>query len=358
MKKQHLICALLLLATVMNAQTKPAIDLLKDSALIKAIDNKKQVYEAPEQMPEFPGGHGELMKFISKNLKYPPTAMENNEQGLVVLKFVVGKEGEISDIEVVRSVSPALNAEAVRVIKMLPKWIPGVQDGKKVSVFYTLPINFKLQDSQPVSKKLVSEKQFILLDGVRLPVGYDLSTLKKEDYDIETRWPETEHIKEALVKKYGPDAQNGVVIFSKKQVKRNASSDSIKSTTDTKTPVKSTATDSVKPTANTKSPVVIETAPDVVPEYPGGMEALSRDIARYIRYPLDAQAERIQGTVFVRFVINEDGTIGEKQVIRSVSPSLDNEALRVVSKLKKWIPGRKDLGYVKVYYTLPFKFAL
>jgi protein TonB len=111
------------------------------------VEEKKeeQVFTAVEQMPQFPGGDAELMKYISSNIKYPTMAMENNIQGRVVVQFVVTKSGKIGEVKVVRSKDPDLDKEAVRVVKSLPNFIPGKMNGQAVNVWYTLPITFKLQ---------------------------------------------------------------------------------------------------------------------------------------------------------------------------------------------------------------------
>jgi protein TonB len=103
------------------------------------------VFQVVETMPSFPGGDAELFKFLSNSVKYPVIAQENGIQGRVICQFVVNRDGTIVDIEVVRSVDPSLDKEAVRVIKSMPKWSPGKQRGKPVRVKYTLPVNFRLQ---------------------------------------------------------------------------------------------------------------------------------------------------------------------------------------------------------------------
>lgn len=108
-------------------------------------DNDDAVFVVVESQPEYPGGMGELMKFLSKNIKYPVAAQQARVQGKVVVEFLVGTDGSISDIKVKRSVNPELDAEAVRVIGLMPKWRPGEQRGKAVSVRYEMPIVFRLQ---------------------------------------------------------------------------------------------------------------------------------------------------------------------------------------------------------------------
>ena len=112
---------------------------------VQEVKEESVVFEVVEQMPSFPGGEKALMEFLSKNTKYPSVAEENGIQGRVVCTFVVETNGSITDVKVVRAVDPALDREAVRVIKSMPKWIPGKQNGKAVRVKYTVPVNFKLQ---------------------------------------------------------------------------------------------------------------------------------------------------------------------------------------------------------------------
>lgn len=105
-----------------------------------------EVVRAVEQMPAFPGGDAALMKYIDSHLQYPPTAMENGIQGRVIVQFVVTKTGKIGDVKVVRGVDEALDAEAVRLTKSFPDFIPGKKNGRPVNVWYTLPITFKLTE--------------------------------------------------------------------------------------------------------------------------------------------------------------------------------------------------------------------
>lgn len=109
----------------------------------KEVANK--VFDVVEQMPSFPGGNEALMKFLQENVKYPVVAQENGVQGRVVVSFVVERDGSITDVKVVRSVDPSLDKEATRVVKSMPHWIPGKQNGAAVRVKYNVPVSFRLQ---------------------------------------------------------------------------------------------------------------------------------------------------------------------------------------------------------------------
>ena len=101
------------------------------------------IFRSVEQMPQFPGGEAALKKYIDNHIKYPANAAKNNIQGRVIVQFVVNKDGSIGEVKVVRSVDKDLDKEAVRVVKSLPKFTPGRQNGQAVPVWYTLPVTFK-----------------------------------------------------------------------------------------------------------------------------------------------------------------------------------------------------------------------
>ncbi len=104
-----------------------------------------KVFDVVEEMPSFPGGQGALMQYLASNIKYPVVAQENGVQGRVIVSFVVERDGSISDVKVARSVDPSLDREAQRVVKSMPKWKPGKQNGSAVRVKYTVPVVFRLQ---------------------------------------------------------------------------------------------------------------------------------------------------------------------------------------------------------------------
>lgn len=105
----------------------------------------EEIFEVVEVMPEFPGGQGALMTYLSSNIKYPAEAQEQGTQGRVIVQLVVNKDGSISNIKIVRSVDEALDKEAIRVVEEMPAWTPGMQRGEPVRVKYTIPVTFRLQ---------------------------------------------------------------------------------------------------------------------------------------------------------------------------------------------------------------------
>ena len=228
-----------------------------------------EVFQVCEEMPEFPGGMAECMKFLGKNIKYPTQAMEKGIQGRVIVQMVVTKEGDITEAKVVRGVDPLLDAEALRVINSMPKWKPGRQEGKAVNVKYTIPVMFKLTGDNSSDKKEADTQQEAKVD------------------------------------------ENG-----------------------------------------------IHQVCEEMPEFPGGMQECMKWLGKNIKYPTTAQEKGIQGRVIMQFVVERDGSITEPKVVRGVDPDLDKEALRVISIMPNWKPGKHKGEAVRVKYTLPVMYRL
>jgi len=152
----------------------------KDGVTVNQVDwqkkasndepQEKVIFQVVEEMPQFPGGMGEAMKFLAKNMKYPISAQQAKIEGRVIVQFVVEKDGSVSDVKVMRGVNSELDAEAIRVVSMMPKWIPGKQRGKAVAVKYTMPIMFRLQNPKPDKEETASLQQ------INLKVDKDVSS--------------------------------------------------------------------------------------------------------------------------------------------------------------------------------------
>ena len=225
-----------------------------------------EIFQVVEEQPMFPGGMGELMKYLQKEIKYPKEAQEQGVQGRVIVQFVVNKDGSITEAKVVKSVHPLLDAEALRVMGTMPNWTPGKQKGKPVRVRFTLPVTFRLSGDAP--KQATEAKQ--------------------------------------------PEATDDKIFQ------------------------------------------VVEDQP----EFPGGMEALMKHLSKEIKYPKEAQDKGTQGRVIVQFVVRKDGSITDAKIMKPVDPLLDAEALRVVSEMPNWIPGKQRGEAVNVRFTLPVMFRL
>lgn len=241
---------------------------------IKHVDNDS-IYQIVEQMPEFPGGAEKMMKYLSENIKYPEEAKEKGISGRVFLSFVIEKDGSVSNVKVAKGIGKLCDDEAVRVVKAMPKWKPGMQKGKPVRVNYMLPITFKLDAAEESAE---------------------------------------EKVEKALEKAKKPNDQ-GVYQIA-----------------------------------------------ETMPEFPGGVNSLRDYLQDKLTVPekykeMDTKADY---RVFVQFVVAEDGSVTNVELLRP-EPSkkdLNDEAVRVVKGMPKWKPGTVDGKPVKVNYILPVTYRL
>lgn len=252
------------------AEEKPVAEAIISESTTK---HEGQVFTVVEEMPKFPGGEQELLKFINDNIKYPKIAQENGIQGRVIASFVVNKDGSVTDYEVVRGVDPVLDAEALRVISIFPEWTPGKQRGETVRVKYTVPITFRLGG--------------------------------------------------------GNDGSSEEIVVQAAET---------------------------KPTQGKHG--LIYTVVEEMPRFPGGDQKLLKFINEGIIYPKEAQEKGIQGRVICSFIVLKDGSVADVETVRGIDPLLDAEAVRVITKMPKWLPGKQGGNAVNVKYTVPITFRL
>ena len=138
---------------VANPMAKAEAKASDATAQADATKKKKSWDCIPETMPQFPGGQEVMMKYLAANIKYPASAVKAKKQGRVIVTFIVQKDGSVTHAKIAKSVDPELDAEALRIVKGMPKWTPGTQNGKPVNVKYTLPVNFSLQKNATSEKK-------------------------------------------------------------------------------------------------------------------------------------------------------------------------------------------------------------
>ncbi|QEC77133.1 M56 family metallopeptidase [Mucilaginibacter ginsenosidivorax] len=233
------------------------------------------VFSSVETLPEFPGGIGAFGKFIASNIRYPATAREQHIQGKAICTFIVEKDGSLSNIKVVRGVSPDIDEESIRVLKLSPTWKAGIQNHHKVRTRFSVPIAFTLDKSD----KTADAGQ----QGDPPPV----------------------------VEQLPPNSTNSVFA-----------------------------------------------SVEHLPEFPGGVGAFIKFLGANIRYPKDAREKGIQGRVIITFVVEKDGSLSGNKIVRSVSPDIDAEALRVLAMSPNWSPGTQKGKAVRVQYSVPISFKL
>ncbi|MDL2304022.1 M56 family metallopeptidase [Bacteroides sp. OttesenSCG-928-D19] len=167
------LAALLLIVSNVDAVARTAERMVQDAfgEIEMGIEQNDPVYELAATMPQFPGGHSEFMKYLNQTIKYPVNAQMNKKQGRVIAQFIVNKDGTLTSPKIMRSIDPELDAEAIRIINEMPKWIPGKnEEGEIIRVRYTIPIQFRLngvkeetkQDTKDPSR---AEEAFVIVMG-------------------------------------------------------------------------------------------------------------------------------------------------------------------------------------------------
>jgi len=252
-----------------------------------------------EEMPMFPGGDSALLAFIGTNTKYPETAKAKGIQGRVIVRFCVTEKGGIDLISVLKGVDPDLDNEAKRVVSMLPQFKPGRQGGKEVPVWYMVPITFSLSGAKGD-----------LMDPPPPP-------------------PPPPSGEKALVIEMGGN-ENGEKVTANPVVVEGE-------------------------TSGGSEPFVMV---EEMPVFPGGDTEMLTFIAQNVKYPPDAKEKNISGRVIARFCVTEKGFVERATIIKSVYPSIDAEALRVIRMLPQFQPGRQGGKPVAVWYMVPVTFSL
>ncbi len=288
------------------------------------------VYSIVEKMPEFRGGEKAMMTYIYQNTKYPTEAYKKKQEGKVILQFVVNKQGLVENAKVARGISPALDKEALRVVNSFPEWIPGIQNELNVAVNITLPITFKYVPIDSTNW-YINEKTLVIIDDVKMPEKFTIEILNIAKFnEVKVFKPFPEHEKERLMKEYGKQAADGVVLIkSNKYGMYYALADS--------TGCEEAAT---------------------IPKFEGGNDLLLKHIADSIQYPFVPKRLKTEGKVIVRFTVDKIGKINDVKVVNSLDYFLDKEAIRVINTLPNWIAGTQCNNKVSIVVTMPVNFTL
>ena len=352
------------------------------------------VYQVCEQQPEFPGGGSAMVKFLAENIKYPADAMEAGKGGKVFVQFVVRRDGSVNDVVIMKSSgTPSLDNEALRVVKSMPKWKPGMQRGEAVNVRFMIPVAFAPQGKTTAPKKesvitlegggmMVKESSdfAIVVDGA---LYESMENIKSEDIESITV-VSIDKLPAEEVDKCRARGKRGVIYIELKK----------------------------KATASPVGNEAVYTVCEKAPEFPGGMQELMKWLQTNIKYPKAAREVNLQGKVIVQFIVDKEGKIidakavngkysfsdsllkgkteevealfgdsadveridemivvtyknGNKKVIDTSAPEkhpaaalLAAEAVRVVASMPKWNPGTQGGKAVNVKYMLPISFAL
>ena len=278
----------------------------------EAEEIEEEIFTVVETQPQFPGGEDSLYNFIYSNLRYPQSAMRYKLEGRVFITFVVEKDGSITNVKIKRDIGGGCGHEAKRVVEMMPKWIPGKQNGKPVKVQFNLPIIFKLKDED--NAKHTDETSLLKNDSINNTT---------EVIDV---FPVDE-----ITPFYRPKGEKGVTGFQ--NIIDMSESDE-------------------------ETEIILSIDPvETPPQFPGGEDSLYSFIYSNLRYPQEAIDNGIEGRVYITFVVEKDGSITGIKILRDIGYGCGEEAVRVLKMMPKWIPGKDHLGNIhRTQYNMPINF--
>lgn len=312
-------------------------------------NSSDEIFTIVEKSAEPEGGISEFLKMIGTNMRYPAEARRAGVEGKVFVQFVIDEQGNLTSPTVVKGVSPEIDAEALRVVKLSGKWTPGEQRGRKVKQRIVLPIVFSL--GNPASINVEASANGRLAPVIN--VGLVIIDGKEADMKTFQSLPQSSiksirplQTAEELAP-YGEKGKSGVLLITTDGNTQSASTQVAKIKVDP---------DDVLYEQPGKGPV-----PDrlyKVAEPQGGMQSFMTYIGKNLHYPAEARKANVQGTVIVQFVVDEQGNITQPKIRRGVSPELDAEALRIIQNSPRWNPAEDQGKKVKQSINLPISFSL
>ena len=277
------------------------------------------------QVPEFPGGQEALKKYLAENRRSP---LADTRSGTVIVSFVIDEEGRVTQPKVSKGIAEAFDAEAIRLVKEMPRWTPMMKDGKPVASTYVVYVDFPSTLAENFSKVEQKESPLIVVDGKPM----DEASFSKEI--TPDRIASVIVLKGEQAAAYGTRGQqNGVMVVVTKGAKAQNG-------------------------GLTGQVAGVYEVVEQAPAFPGGPQAMRKFIKENLQYPQIAKENGIQGRVILQFVVDETGQVTDPKVVRSIDPSLDAEAIRLVNSMPRWTPGMQDGKAVSVRYTVPVAFSL
>jgi TonB family protein len=308
-----------------------------------------------DRIPMFPEGPGAMVQFIYSNMKYPEIARDSSIQGIVLVYFDVKQDGNLDNVKIMHSIHPALDEEAIRIIKLMPKWTPGTKDGKLTTMGTHVMIKFDLSESRkavfPGGDLALTKFYSLNLKTPDVAIKHGIQGCVTVGFDVEEDGTLDNFV---VLKSVAPSLDEEalrVVKSMPKFVPAMSFGKQIKS--------KSEQTICFERNRNrTATEAIPEDSLNKMPSFPGGKIAMFKYLSDNFKYPEDARKRGIEGQPVVEFTVEKDGTLTDIHIRKSVNASLDREALRLVYSMPKWIPGLKDGKPVGKKYSVPVNFSL
>lgn len=317
-------------------------------------NNSDTIYSIVENMPQFPGGETAMLNFVAKNVRYPHKAFTNNITGTIYISFIVGADGKVRDIELLRGIGGGCDEEGLRVVGLFPDWTPGQKDGKAVSVQYNLPIRFSLNKEYtpaPVYQPNILASKKYYNKGLKSfnEKNYDdaienfTNAINQDVTDVDSYYNRA-----ASYKKAGKNTEACNDWQTAKRLGDTLAHQLLVKYCDVK----------VEFYNDTIRGGMVYTVPEQMPLFPGGGQIeLIRFIERNINYPAEARAAHKNGISYASFEIDTTGAIIDPVITQGIGYGCDEETIRIIQKMPPWIPGKVNGQPVRVKYDLSLEYA-
>ncbi len=335
---------------------------------IKKNSAEKDVaYTIIEEMPRFPGGEKGMYSFINSTIRYPERAMENHIEGTVSISFDIDTDGTVLNPKILSGLGSGCDEEALRIIQLMPKWIPGKRNGLTVKMKRDLSIKFKIKTPEEIQD---SEIDGVYFKGVILlnQGKYKESIAEFDKVITAHQFDGSAYYNRGLAKYEMNDRLNACrdwsygwyysdTVLSAFQI--NAICDGIAILDeDTFAVPFSRSRDRNAVTVNSNDRFIY-TVVDHMPSFKGGENAMLDFIVKHVKYPKEAREKKITGRVYTRFYVSRTGKVSHPFIKKGVlGGGLNEEALRVVRMMPAWEPGVQNGKAVDVFFYLPINFSL
>lgn len=371
-----------------------SLSAISQKGVTKPIENYHEadsgkIFIFSEIPPSFPDGEKARMNFLKDNIVYPQSAKDKSIQGTVYVRFVVEKDGRLTHISVLRGVSSEIDHEVVRIVKKMPNWKAGKHKDEFVRTKFIIPVRFSLppDDKDPIL--ILVEDQASFPGGQKAMDAYFKKNIKYPDMAMKSGIQGIVYLQFVVEKDgsitnlkvlrgIGGGCDEEAIRVAEQMPKWNSGKQLNKPIREQfNIPVKfKLQEENIPPKDSLINEGVTE---DIIPTeedsedkkeeevfvfvenqagFPGGEKARMQYFAKHITYPELAKENDIQGTVFLKFIVEKDGSISNVTVVRGIGGGCDEEAMRVIREMPKWTPAKQRGKPVRVWYNMPIKFTL
>jgi TonB family protein len=314
------------------------------------------IHDTAKTDAEYPGGIRELYKYMGNNIRYPAVAQRSLIQGTVEVGFIINRLGEVREPEILKNIGGGCGEEALRLLQDMPNWTPAMLNNEPIESYIKLPVVFKL-DAPPTLAETQNEKRVlndVVVVGYKSTIPSNVRIRSNSNLDNVLIRINGIESSEEMMKNLKPEQIESLSVVKDKTILEKYGEKAIRSIIDIKL-----KTDHSGPKTETNHENEIFTSAEKNPEFiNGGISGMYKYLSKNIKYPKEAKKAKVSGRVYIKMVIEKDGSIGEVKVLQGIGYGCDEEAVRVIKSMPNWKPAYQNGNPVRMYYQMPVVFKL